>query len=105
TTVAVNWVRTRAVNVLRTRNINAPLDSGVRPYGTENLFLYEATGRMNQQQLITNVSTRFNTRVMLFGFYAYGKADSDADRGASLPANQYDLSGEWGRSMMDIRHR
>lgn len=105
TTVAVNWVRTRAVNVLRTRNINAPLDSGVRPYGTENLFLYEATGRMNQQQLITNVSTRFNTRVMFFGFYAYGKADSDADRGASLPANQYDLSGEWGRSMMDIRHR
>lgn len=106
TTLAVNWVRSRSLNVLRTRNINAPLpDSGVRPYGTENLFLYEATGRMDQNQLITNLSTRFNRHVMLFGFYAYGHANSDADRGASLPANQYDLSGEWGRSQMDVRHR
>ena len=105
-TLAVNWVRSRSMNVLRTRNINAPLpDSSLRPYGTENLFLYEATGRMNQNQIITNFSTRFNNRVMLFGFYAYGRANSDADRGASLPANQYDLSGEWGRSMMDVRHR
>ncbi len=106
TTLAVNWVRSRSMNVLRTRNINAPLpDSGLRPYGAENLFLYEATGRMNQNQIITNLSTRFNSRVMLFGFYAYGHANSDADRGASLPANQYDLSGEWGRSQMDVRHR
>ncbi|MCC6264101.1 MAG: carboxypeptidase regulatory-like domain-containing protein [Bryobacterales bacterium] len=106
TTLAVNWVRSRSLNALRTRNINAPLpDSGLRPYGTENLFLYEATGRMNQNQLITNLSTRFNSRIMFFGFYAYGHASSDADRGAGLPANQYDLSGEWGRSQMDIRHR
>lgn len=106
TTLAVNWVRSVSSNVLRTRNINAPLpDSGIRPYGTENLFLYESTGRMEQNQLITNLSTRFSTRVMLFGFYAWGRANSDADRGASLPANQYDLSGEWGRSMMDVRHR
>lgn len=106
TTVAVNWVRSHSMNVLRARNINAPLpDSGLRPYGAENLFLYEATGRMNQNQLIANLSTRFSRRVMLFGFYAYGHANSDADRGASLPANQYDLSGEWGRSQMDVRHR
>src|SRR5690606_16600635 len=104
-TLAVNWVRSRSMNVLRTHNIDAPLpDSGLRPYGTENLFLYEATGRMNQNQIITNFSTRFNSRVMLFGFYAYGRAYSDADRGTSLPANQYDLSGEWGRSIMDVRH-
>lgn len=106
TTLAVNWVRTRAVNVLRTRNINAPLmDLGAQPYGAENLFLYEATGRMTQNQLIANVNTRFHSRLMFFGFYSYGRANSDADNGASLPANQYDLSGEWGRSAMDIRHR
>ncbi len=105
-TLSVNWVRTRAVNVLRTRNINAPLaGTGERPYGSENLFLYEATGRMEQQQMIANLSTRFHRRVMLFGFYSWGKAESDADRGNALPANQYDLSTEWGRSMMDIRHR
>lgn len=106
TTLSVNWVRTRAVNVLRTRNINAPLPGTEdRPFGNENLFLYEATGRMNQQQIIANVNTRFHSRVMLFGFYAWGQANSDADRGTALPANQYDLSSEWGRSMMDIRHR
>lgn len=106
TTLAVNWVRSVSNHVLRSRNINAPLpDSGLRPYGAENLFLYESTGRMEQNQFIANLSTRFSSRVMLFGFYAYGKANSDADRGASLPANQYDLSGEWGRSMMDVRHR
>ncbi|MCW5966412.1 MAG: TonB-dependent receptor [Bryobacterales bacterium] len=106
TTLSVNWVRTRALNVLRTRNINAPLpDAGERPFGSENLFLYEATGRMSQQQLIANLNTRFHRRIMLFGFYSLGKAESDADRGNALPANQYDLSNEWGRSMMDIRHR
>jgi hypothetical protein len=107
TTLSVNWVRTRSVNVLRTRNINAPIQElgGARPFGNENLFQFEGTGTMTQQQMIANLSTRFHSRVMLFGFYSYGIANSDADRGASLPANQYDLASEWGRSMMDIRHR
>jgi len=106
TTVAFNWIRTRGVNILRTRNINAPYgDLGLQPYGAQNLFLYEATGQMTQNQFVANMNSRFSSRVMLFGFYSYGRAYANADNGASSPANQYDMANEWGRSSMDIRHR
>ncbi|PYS66764.1 MAG: hypothetical protein DMF69_25130, partial [Acidobacteria bacterium] len=43
-----------------------------------------------------------------FGFYAtysLGKAKSDTDGPETFPANSFDLSGEYGRSAVDVRHR
>ena len=106
TTVATTYTHTRGVNLLRSRNINAPLPgTGARPFGGDDLFQFETTGFMRQNQLIANIRTRFHSRVSLFGFYSLNKAQSDTDGVGSFPANQYDLSTEYGRSARDIRHR
>jgi hypothetical protein len=41
----------------------------------------------------------------VFAQYAYSQAFSDTDGPGSFPANQFDLSTEYGRSGTDVRHR
>jgi len=113
--LSITYANSRGLHVLRSRNINAPLAgaydplhpaAAVRPYpGLGDLYLYESTGIFKQHQLITNVSARVSPKLTLFGFYALGKAESNADGAGSFPANQYDLSSEWGRAGFDVRHR
>jgi hypothetical protein len=105
TTVAVNYVFSRGVHTLRTRNINAPLN-GVFPYGpVGNLFQFESTGFSRQNQLITNFNTRFSSKVSLFGVYLLGRSMSDADGTGAFPADNYDLRNEYSYSAFDVRHR
>lgn len=113
--LSLTYAHSRGLNVLRSRNINAPLPgtydpldpaSAVRPYGNVgDIYLYESSGMFKQNQLITNVNARVSPKLTLFGFYVFGKAESNADGAASFPANQYDLSTEWGRAGFDVRHR
>lgn len=105
TTLSATYVHSRTNGVLRSRNINAPVN-GVSPIPTlGNIFEYESTGRFNQNQLLLNFKSSFSKRVSLFGNYAFGGAKSDSDGAGTFPANQYDLSGEYGNALMDIRHR
>lgn len=114
TTLATAFTNTRGVHLLRTRNINAPLpgtftpgapSSGVRPFGPGDIFLYESSGVLDQRQWITNINTRFSRNVTLVAFYAYNRAKSNTDGAATLPADPYDLSTEYGRAALDTRHR
>ncbi len=107
TTLSATFINACTLNVLRVRNINAPLPgTTVRPFGNiGNIFQYESSGRFNQNQLVINLNTRFSQRVTFFGTYVLNSAKSDTDGTNSFPANQYDLSGEYGRSTLDIRHR
>jgi Carboxypeptidase regulatory-like domain/TonB dependent receptor len=114
TTVSLTYTNLRGVHTLRSRNINAPLpgtynplvpDSGSRPYGGGNLYLYESTGTFRQNQFIVNVNARVSPRLSLFGYYVWNKANSDTDGAGSFPANQYDLRTEYGRAGFDVRHR
>ncbi|HEX8457254.1 MAG TPA: TonB-dependent receptor [Pyrinomonadaceae bacterium] len=107
TTLSVNFVNARTLHVLRSRNVNAPLPGTLmRPLPDQgNIFQYESSGRFNQQQLIFNVNNRFSQRLSLSGNYVFNRARSDTDGANTFPANQYDLSGEYGRSAQDIRHR
>lgn len=115
TTFSVNFVDARTRNVFRTRNVNAPLPgtfvpgvagSGVRPTPTEgNIFQYESTGRFDQQQLIFSVNNRFSQKFTIRANYVLNRAKSDSDGLGSFPVNQYDASGEYGRSVQDTRHR
>ena len=57
--------------------------AGVRPYqnfanipNVGNIYQYESAGLFNQNQLITNFNLRMGTKLMLFGFYTLGYADS-----------------------------
>jgi len=51
------------------------------------------------------IGNRLNRTFSIFARYSLGKAESDTDGAGSFPANQYDLSSEWGRSSFDVRHR
>jgi Carboxypeptidase regulatory-like domain len=113
-TFAATYIGSRTLHVLRSRNINAPLPgtfvfgvpgSGVRPFaGLGNIYQYESSGRIQQQQLILTLNSRLNNNVTLFANYSLGKAEGDTDGANSFPANQYDLTGEYGRSSFDVRH-
>lgn len=114
-TIAVTWTTSHALHGLRTRNINAPLNYAkdplhpVYPYAalgqTGPILEMESSGLFNQNQLVTNVNTRVNSKISLFGFYTLSYAKSDADGVNSFPANQYDTSAEYGPSNNDVRHR
>jgi hypothetical protein len=114
TTVTVSYVSTRILHLFRSRNINAPVPgtfvpgqpaSGVRPFGNVgNIFQFESSGRLNQNQLIVTVNNRLNKKVSFTANYTLNKANSDTDGVRTFPADSYDLTTEYGRSAFDIRH-
>jgi hypothetical protein len=115
TTLSINFVHAATRNVLRSRNVNAPLPgtftpgvpgSGVRPFPEQgNIFQFESTGRFDQQQLIVSLNNRFSQLFTIRANYVLNRARSDTDGPGSFPVNQYDLSDEKGRSLQDTRHR
>lgn len=112
TTLTMFYVASRTVNVLRGRNINAPLCStptncvgAVRPNPSlGNINYTESSGFSNTNQIIANFRTNFSNKVSLFGNYRVGFSKSDTDGAGNFPAYTYDLTGEYGRSGGDIRH-
>ena len=103
----MNFVDTRGVRVLRTRNINAPLPDGVRPFaGTDvanangDIYQYETSGLFKQMQIIANVNTRFNSHLQLQGYYVFGEAHTNAN---GFPMDQYNDNLDWGRAGFDSR--
>ncbi len=105
--LGVNYINTHGLHLLRSRDINAllPNGHGARPYAGGGIYLYESSGLLNQNQIITSITRRFGRGLSLFGYYAYGRAFSNTDGPRSFPMNQYNLKGEYGRSASDIRHR
>jgi hypothetical protein len=95
-------------HLLRSRNINAPLNiDGTfrRPQTTlGDIYQYETSGTQSMKQLNIGVNKQFRPGFSLSANYTIGKAQSNADFGA-FPMNQYDLSGEYGRTSFDSRHR
>ena len=100
--LSVNYIASRGVHLLRSRNINDPI-GGLYPFGdTEIRLLNETTGfsRTNQLMISPNINYK---KLFLFGFYSlsYGKDDNEGQ-----PANPYNLRAEWGpSSFADIRQR
>jgi hypothetical protein len=115
TVVSATFISARALHVLRARNINAPIPgtvkagvpgSGSFPMGNiGNIFQYESSGRFNQNQLLISANNRLSRRFTVFLSYVLNKANSDTDGANTFPASQYDLGTEYGRSIVDIRHR
>jgi hypothetical protein len=114
-TLSVNYINSRTLHLLRSRNVNAPLPetfvpglpgSGVRPFGdVGNIYQYESSGRLNQNQLLIGVQNRLSRNFTISARYSLSKAEGDTDGAGSFPSNQYDLSSEYGRSSFDVRHR
>ena len=100
--LSTQYVSSRGVHLLRSRNINAPID-GVYPYGDREVrLLTESTGfsRTNQFIVAPNVGYK---KLFLFGFYSLSYGMSDAE---GQPADPYNLRADWGpSSFADVRHR
>ncbi|HEX8288498.1 MAG TPA: carboxypeptidase regulatory-like domain-containing protein [Pyrinomonadaceae bacterium] len=112
TTLSVFYIGARTLHLLRTRNINAPIcplqvncNNAPRPDPTVgNIYQYESSGVLNQNQMIVSLRTMISPAFTVFGNYRIGFARSDSDGAGSFPAYSYDLTGEYGRSSFDIRH-
>lgn len=115
TTIAVTYTNSHGLHMLRSEDINAPLPgtynpgvpgSGVFPLGKPGpVFLMESSGVYNQNQLMTNVNSRLNSNVSLFGFYVWNHAMSNSDGLGTFPANPYNYAGEYGPAATDVHHR
>lgn len=110
TTFSTTYINAQTRRLLRSRNINAPVAAGggggLRPIPTAgNIFQYESTGRFNQNQLVFNFRSNFIEDGSIFANYSLGRAKSDSDGAGTFPANSHDLSGEYARASLDVRHR
>lgn len=106
----------RQRNVVRLRNINAPLpgtfippttanpgNPGVRPFpDSGQIFFYESSGNFSLNQATFGVRKFFKNGNLLFSSFIFGKVKSDNE---TLPANSYDLTGEYSDASFDVRNR
>ncbi len=112
TTLSLFYIGSRTNHVLRSRNINAPIcplqlncANAPRPNPSiGNIYEYESSGVLNQNQLVVNFRSTFSTKFSLFGNYRLGFANSNSDGAGSFPSYTYDLTDEYGRSSFDIRN-
>jgi len=88
--------------LLRSRNVNAPVD-GSYPYGdSQYRMLSESTGRSRSQTFMVSPNVNYK-KLFLFGFYSLGYGLTNAE---GSPADPYNLRAEWGPSSFgDVRHR
>ena len=96
TVVTINYVHTRGLEQLRSRNVGG---------AGEAVYLYEASGRFRQQQLVTSLNARVSPRFTLSASYTLSRAKSDTDGAGTFPADSNNLKPEYGRAGFDIRHR
>jgi hypothetical protein len=103
-TVTYNY--TKGVHQFRARNINAPLpETGLRPDSTQgNIYQIESSAKSQYQGLTVSLQRRMGKLFQVFSNYTYSHTNNDADGPMSLPANNYDLSAEWGPAFTDRRH-
>jgi hypothetical protein len=112
--VSLTYRNTRGIHLLRSRHTTAPLATAQsfnpaidapRPLGNVNTYTYESAGVLNQHQFLAKIESHFSEDFSVFAQYTYGQAFDNTNGPNSFPANQYDLSAEYGRSAFDVRHR
>jgi hypothetical protein len=108
-----SWARLRATyshqigrNLFRSRDLNAPID-GIRPDpALRNITQLESTARSQSDSLEVNVMLNYRPRRFSANVgYTLGEWLNETEGALSLPPNSFDLSGEWGPSRQDVRHR
>jgi len=97
----------RGYNQLRSRNINAPDETGVRPGPSAGTITQmESTGRMSSDRLRINANYRIPDRNVFFIVgYTLAQEKNHANNATLLPADSLNPDAEWGPSFRDIRHR
>ncbi len=96
----------RGVELYRTRNINAPLPPTMsRPNPNFiNIDQFESSATSRAYSAAITYKGHFR-KADIVAQYTLARSLDSASSMSSLPANNYDLMGEWGRSDYDRRHR
>ncbi|HLL73836.1 MAG TPA: carboxypeptidase-like regulatory domain-containing protein [Pyrinomonadaceae bacterium] len=100
----------RGVHLLRGRNINAPLGPGLpRPDPTlGNVTQIESSGNSTLHRVMFHLSPAMlkigGNNWFWNVHYRWQHHTSDTDGPFTLPANNFDLSGERGPTLSDMRH-
>jgi hypothetical protein len=99
----------RGSHLMRSSNINAPID-GIRPnLAFGDITQFESSGRSESDRL--NIGARIRMPFastqpgILNVTYTYGHDRNYADSATSLPSNSLNPNLDWGPSRQDIRHR
>jgi hypothetical protein len=108
TTVAMNYLGARGVELFRSHDVNAPppplyLARPNAAFG--QIRQIESTGRQTAHSLQVIGRGRLAPRVKGSVQYTIATAHNDTNGINALPANNYDLASEWGRAIFDQRHR
>ena len=104
--VRTTYARRTGRDLFRSRDANAPTN-GLRPDpSTGSITQVESTAGSRSQSLearlsITHQPARLSGNIT----YTLGEALDDTEGALALPPDSWDLSGEWGPSRQDIRHR
>jgi hypothetical protein len=100
--LTTQYVETRGVHLLNSRNINVPDDS-LYPFGDAGpRILTESAGFSRTHQLFFSPNVNYK-KLFLFGFYVYSHGNDDNE---GEPANPNNLKAEWGPSTLaDVRNR
>ena len=104
--VRADYMWTRGYNVLRSININAPVN-GVRPdQAVGNISELSSTGRRASDRLSVGLNMRVPAR-RIFGnvMYQLGSVRNHADGALSLPFDSNNPDADWGPGAQDVRHR
>jgi hypothetical protein len=105
-TLTISYLNSRGVHQLLSRNINAPLPSGLVPNpSVGNIYQYESAGIFKQNQLIASGNVRAGQKLTLFAWYTLNYVNSDTSGPNSFPMNQYDLEADYGRAAYAVRQR
>lgn len=108
TTMAITYSGSRGIDLFRSRDINAPIGPAylARPNPTLGaIYQIESSGRQAANALdftLRGEVTHFFTGLVQ---YTLSRTNNNTGGISWLPANQYDLSGEWSRADFDQRHR
>ena len=108
TTLAVNYLGARGADMFRSRDINAPpppLYSERPNPAYASIRQIESTGRQQTHSIQFTLRGRMAPRLQGSAQYTVGSARNDTSGINALPANNYDLTREWGRADFDQRHR
>jgi outer membrane receptor protein involved in Fe transport len=107
-TATANYINTRGVKLFRSRNINAPPPPLFleRPDPALAVVRHiESAGRLQAHALELMLRGRLSRWFDGTIQYNLGRAYNNAGGINSLPADNYDLTGEWSRAEFDERHR
>lgn len=104
--VRSDYMQTRGTGVLRSVNVNAPIDGLRQDASAGNISEIRSDGK----RVTDRVNASLNFRVPTVRFvgtvmYTWSNARSFADSALSLPANSNDPDADWGPAAGDIRHR